>query len=1692
MGCSPSKDGGHKKPGESVSPESSMSKQQTNGVDSPTDEDNGDTTARTTGNESGSISAFSLDLKEQTPRQQGASDSPDLTAAPPPGAAPNLGRRKDPNALVLNQPQHSKSTSSDSDLEDEVEHEVAVSQQQPKEEEGHRLTAKVSSGSSIGTDAEETENVTNEDHTKETKKNTHMKGGTSSSDSDTDELEQGEEAEGLEDFLDQSDDGEDDEEVIEEGNTPRFDDSLDDGFTRGREWMSVIKHVFDEAQLSEAQQSQFVDSLEIQNYTEGEYIVKQGEIGQSFFIIESGEVTVEEDRKKDGSKRNVLSRLYPGHHFGEFSLIDEQPRVASVIARSDDVKCRYITKEKFVQLLEQDRRFQDVIFKLRDETEKTRRKRAQMMNRGSENTRQVWFVNAQKTTTTITSNLQKDKDSEGRTRINNYTVLKKIGTGAYGEVSLVRNEDNGENFAMKVVDKAKLRKKRIGLTEDQLLQEVEVMKRLRHPNVVAMLEVINDQSGNKLYMIQELVDGGPIMDEESTSSLPEEEARKYFRQILRGLEYMHFQRVVHRDIKPENILVSKDDTAKLADFGVSTVIPFTEDELNGIQMGEWEDYDDTLTEVQGTPAFMAPELFAEVPRYGGRAADIWSLGASLYLMVVGRPPFNASNQILLAEKLLSDESPTFPNGMSPHLRNLLQQMLSKNASQRISLPNIMKHEWTTHEGTEPLPQTNYIRIGMAPLPKKSRSNEDDGNGTNDNDNAGTQDPSLRRRGRRRRASIVKLPHQMSDEAEPYPPQSGRRRNSHITPRKEEDGTSGMIQRNSSRALKRGDSGSRSPKTLARGESRRGSNTDLVQKDSKRDLHRDSKRDLRRRQMELVQGHEGLSERDKDMLLEQQRVPLHNSRADVTVEEMEMYDGSYFASSEKRDNTAGENDQSASSSSVSGSRSSDHVGSNTGLDYSSQGRSSQEYGNGQDAPKNSSSSSRNKAESELSRTSSAVSYASLGDGASHNASSTDLGRALYGSYSPANLSQKRSNRSMASYISSNNSDLLDRHRSSSAMSWDPQGRRNTGDEHHIRTFDTVRESSSPTAHRKLSAASRNNDLQRSYSDLHLRSFIDGRSPKNEDYATPNSDDKAGSLKSVTSVVSVTTPVDDTPERPSVSVASPRQPSGTSPPSVNFGGPRRRSLGMVPLSFCEDQPPQNEEDDTSSESRKGLSTGAKSMHNLALGPKSAGVQSKSLQRHKDFVMLTENVGTSEKGSLKKKTVIFRARGSGSLSIATPQWGSEKEGFSDYDATDVPQDSEEGKGITRQESSGKACLGVPRVGEAIEEDSDSAEISSLEDEGGFEDVTDKLDEVLNEEHDQNVEDEQLEPLSDVDIEGDDEEEYVDSSEEEEEDVAHGKASDALPLRGITNLRAAQDARNSFLNVVFGVAEDQGKRSTMEDRVMALVEFNEALNLGPDAPHEAFFGVYDGHNGSHCAQYLAERLHANYASYATGGEDPAEALISAFCDTDDHYCLQQQELANSAGQDFQFSGATGCTVVVRKGGKISQEATGNEGDQEAMLVYVANAGDCRAVLSYRGIAYDLSEDHKASREDEQERITTAGGYVHNGRLMGILAVSRAFGDIEYKQLKEKAWETEFEDDPLTAEPDVRAEVVSAGSEFIILACDGVWDVLSSQQAVNFVRRKLVEQQDIQKAAEELVQKAISLNSADNVSAIVIGFVSE
>ena len=482
------------------------------------------------------------------------------------------------------------------------------------------------------------------------------------------------------------------------------------------DWMIMLQRVFDAAGLPRSQLDTFVARLQTAVFAPGQPIVRQGEVGDRFYIIEAGEVTVEEQRSADDEPR-VLTRLYPGAHFGEFSLVREQPRVASVVARgARGAVCRFLAKASFQALVEAQPSYSIVIRELVAETDATRQKReaAQRSGATSQATK-VQFVRANASVAKITKTARRGVNEQRQETVNTYTLLRQLGAGSYGRVHLARDGGgDGRIYAIKVVDKHKLRRRRLGASDAELLREVEVMKKLRHPNLVALHEVIDDGATNALFMVQEFCECGPVMTEaEYNTPLAPPVARAYFRDILQGLEYLHFQRVIHRDLKPSNVLVSNDGHAKIGDFGVSVVLRAPGGGGGG---GGGDLAADTLTEVAGTPAFMAPELFDDAPRYSGRAADVWALGATLYCLTVGRPPYMANSERELVAKLRSAGvdavEPAYPRELLPALRNLLRRMLCKDPAARIRLRDVREHPWVTDEGTEPLPRTNYVRIDL--------------------------------------------------------------------------------------------------------------------------------------------------------------------------------------------------------------------------------------------------------------------------------------------------------------------------------------------------------------------------------------------------------------------------------------------------------------------------------------------------------------------------------------------------------------------------------------------------------------------------------------------------------------------------------------------------------------------------------------------------------------------------------------------------------------------------------------------------------------------------------------------------------------------------------------------------------------------------------------------------------------------
>uniref|UniRef100_M1A2R0 Protein phosphatase-2C n=2 Tax=Solanum TaxID=4107 RepID=M1A2R0_SOLTU len=149
-----------------------------------------------------------------------------------------------------------------------------------------------------------------------------------------------------------------------------------------------------------------------------------------------------------------------------------------------------------------------------------------------------------------------------------------------------------------------------------------------------------------------------------------------------------------------------------------------------------------------------------------------------------------------------------------------------------------------------------------------------------------------------------------------------------------------------------------------------------------------------------------------------------------------------------------------------------------------------------------------------------------------------------------------------------------------------------------------------------------------------------------------------------------------------------------------------------------------------------------------------------------------------------------------------------------------------------------------------------------------------------------------------------------------------------------------------------------------------------------------------------------------------------------------------------------------------------------------VANAGDCRAVLCRNGEAIDMSQDHRPNYPSERRRVEELGGFIDDGYLNGILSVTRALGDWDMKLPRGSA-------SPLIAEPEFRQIVLTEEDEFLIIACDGIWDVLSSQQAVSLVRRGLRRHDDPEQCAKDLVMEALRLNTFDNLTVIVVCFTS-
>ena len=327
------------------------------------------------------------------------------------------------------------------------------------------------------------------------------------------------------------------------------------------------------------------------------------------------------------------------------------------------------------------------------------------------------------------SELTKNYDNEGNKYYNEYKYIKLLGKGSYSKVKLVMKNDI--KYAMKIIDKKVLKNKKIfkqdkdgnviitNLLKDAL-KEIAILKKLDHPNIIKLYEILHNYQKQKIYLILEYADYGDIVDYDEENGIfsinkhveeryshdksgnntnisinnkkyyKEEDIRDFCKHILLGLDYLHKNGIIHHDIKPNNILLCKKKICKITDFNFSSIL----DNLNEDNIGSNGDSVDY---------FRAPETInlngnsdnngGDTNReYQGKPLDIWALGVTLYILTYLKFPFDTDKGVLELYKIIKEAKVEFP--LEPwytrKIKFLIKECLEKNPNQRKSADEILK------------------------------------------------------------------------------------------------------------------------------------------------------------------------------------------------------------------------------------------------------------------------------------------------------------------------------------------------------------------------------------------------------------------------------------------------------------------------------------------------------------------------------------------------------------------------------------------------------------------------------------------------------------------------------------------------------------------------------------------------------------------------------------------------------------------------------------------------------------------------------------------------------------------------------------------------------------------------------------------------------------------------------------------
>lgn len=237
---------------------------------------------------------------------------------------------------------------------------------------------------------------------------------------------------------------------------------------------------------------------------------------------------------------------------------------------------------------------------------------------------------------------------------------------------MAEHERTGHKVAVKILNRQKIKSSKM---DQKIRREIKILKLFKHPHVIRLYEVI--ETPKEIFLVMEYVSGGELFDYiVNQGKLDEKEARRFFQQIVSGIEYCHMHRVVHRDLKPENLLLSGTDKhVKIADFGLSNMM-----------------HDGSFLKTScGSPNYAAPEVITG-KLYAGPEVDIWSCGVILYALLCGKLPFDEDSISNLFKKIRECKY-TFPDHVSQGAKRLIQNILVVDPLKRATIEDIRNDSW---------------------------------------------------------------------------------------------------------------------------------------------------------------------------------------------------------------------------------------------------------------------------------------------------------------------------------------------------------------------------------------------------------------------------------------------------------------------------------------------------------------------------------------------------------------------------------------------------------------------------------------------------------------------------------------------------------------------------------------------------------------------------------------------------------------------------------------------------------------------------------------------------------------------------------------------------------------------------------------------------------------------------------------